>query len=99
MGNLGKIMAWGTVVAIGVVTTALAVWLIRSPQIVQDTPLESVVKHPGMVIGVAVLAILPWWTLVFSAIDSDSARSKGRKGPADWLSVMIVDRERHDKRW
>lgn len=95
-------MAWGTVAAIGVLTTALAIWLIRFPQVAQGTAWEPFVKHPGFILAAATVAMLPWWAMVFSAISADQTRSSqrnsGLKGPADWLSVMIADRDRHNHR-
>ena len=103
LGILGKVMAWGTVVAIGVFTTVLAVWLIRFPQITEGTSWEPVARHPGLILVAAGVAMLPWWTMVFSAVGADHIRSSqsnnGLKGPADWLSVMIADQNRRNRRW
>lgn len=103
LNTFGKVCAWGTVVAIGVATTFAAVWLIRNPQIASGTPWEGVIRHPGFIITAAVATLLPWWSMVFCAIDADRNRASRRdsdlKGPADWLSVMQADRKRHEKHW
>ncbi len=101
LSKLGKLMAWGSVAAIGVVTTGLAIWLIREPQITEGTQWAGLIRHPGVIIAAAAITILPWWAMVFCALDADHQRSSqsDRKGPVDWLNVMLADRNRRHRKW
>lgn len=100
--QLGRVLAWMTVLVVGVATTVLALWLIRNPQVGEATPWANILKHPGIILTAAVVAVLPWWVMAVTAIDADRNRANRRdamaKGPADWLSVMLADRRRRDRR-
>jgi hypothetical protein len=101
LSKIGKFMAWGSVAAIGVVITGLAFWLILEPHITEGTQWAGLVRHPATIIAAAAIAILPWWTMVFCALDADHQRTlqSGAKGPADWLTVMLADRDRRHRKW
>ncbi|MBL4702346.1 MAG: hypothetical protein JKX85_13915 [Phycisphaeraceae bacterium] len=95
-----KVVAWASIVVIGIVTTSVAIWFISQSQAIQDASWVKVIKYPGFIAGATATALLPWWVMACAAMDTNKTAQKStvRKGPIDLVDVMLADRH-HDERF
>ena len=105
LNKIGKVMAWATVGAIGLVTTAVAIALIFKPQITSNTPWYTTFEHPNLwvVCSLGLAAMLPLWAMAFCMMDTDRVRlvdgKRRHKEPMDFVDIMLEDRDRREKRF